>query len=487
MKPTRILYFLLLLSAGLTAQDETITIIQRGYFPADRFQAAIKANEDLNALYRQHGVTTPMTAWVFDDNTIEYVWEVESMSDFDLINDEYAAARVRIGAERVQELRLPPTKQEFWFGGEVDELSYVPEGVDLSEMKYIKVLRARIKTDDMEEFQRVAAEEAELAKKQNRQTPFYLEMYPVGLGTREFEVVEFGRDRADFERREAESKKTHYSSKEYKAWEKRRDRVAEVISVRTAVRNEALSIPKPEDAAAEPDTYLYVTEMDIAAGQREAAMNYMATNHQLSTEYHYPQASSFATTTDGQTLMNFVSVDRFAGLDLLNARNQQMRYAPAEALARVRRDDKGIFTGQRDYLLRRDKSLEYEPADLRDFPDDQPSSWMLTVYDYPYGKGRAADQLLQDIKAAYEKANSSIAYDVFWPAFGGAGQQVWVVTWGSDMADLNRRVAEGNAALPAAERTALDQRMYELFSISRRVTGTSHFDKRYVPRTASNE
>ena len=487
MKTLSIVLFLTILFAGLSAQDETTTIIQRGYFPADRFEAAVEALEELNILYRQHGVTTPMTAWVFDDNTIEYVWEVPSMGSFDLINDEYAAARVRIGKERVDELRIPPSKQEFWIGGEVDELSYVPDGFDLSDTKFVKVLRARIKTDDMEEFYRVAGEKAKLAKQQGRQTPFYLEMYPVGLGTREFEVVEFAKDRDDFERREAESKKTHYSTKEYKAWEKRRDAVAEVISVRTAVRNDALSIPKPKDAAAEPDTYLYLTELDIAAGQGEAAMDYMATTHQLSTQYHYPQASRFATTTDGQTLMNLVSLDRVAGLDLLNARNRQMRYAPAEALAKVRRDDKGIFTGQRDYLLRRDKSLEYESADLRDYPDDQPSYWTLTVYDYPYGKGQAANQLLQDVKAAYEKANSSIAYEVFWPVFGGEGQQVWVVKWGKDAADQQRRAAEGNAALPTAEREALQQRIEELFSISRRVTGTTHHDKRYVPRTAAND
>ena len=476
------LLFLLCLAGGLAAQD-TQTIIQRNHYPAERFEAAVESMETLGPLYRQYGVTTPMTMWVFDDNTIEAVWDVASTGGFDLIGDEYAAAKMRIGEERMNELRVPPSNQEFWIGGEVDELSYVPEGTDLSEMGFIHVIRARIKTDDMEEFYRVAAEEAELAKKQNRQTPFYLEMFPVGLGTRVFEVVEFGKDRADWERREAASR-AHYNSKEYKAWEKKRDAVAEVISTRTAVRNDAMSIPKPEEAAPET-SYLLVDELQIADGKLNDVLGYFEDYNEMAEKHYYPQASHFATTNDDRTLMNFISLKSMADLELLNARNRQMGHAPAEDLARVRRSDKGLFTGYQRYLLELQKKYTHEPTDIVAFAPDRPMPYTMTVYEYAYGKGDAVRELLGEIKAAYTAADSPIFYNVYTYALGGPSNQFYVVTFGQDAADLRRRVGDGNAAL-GEDGVALQERMDKLTSVVRRVSGVTHFDKRYVPRTASN-
>ena len=476
------LLLLLFLVVSLHAQDEMITIVQRNHYPADQFGEVLKSAEEYAALAAKNGANTPMTAWVFDDHTIEYVWEVPSAAGLDQITDEYNAVRMRIGEERMSQLKDTYTDREFWMGGEIAALSYVPEDVDLSEMNFIQVTRARIKTDDMEEFQRVAAQEAELAKQQNRQTPFYLEMYPMGLGARTFEIVEFGRDRADFERREAESKKTHYDTKEYKAWAKERDRVAEVISTRTATRNDAMSIRKPKDQP-EPSRLLLVNEFTVAEGKMDAVMNYFATYNELATTYHYPQSSHFATSHDQQTLMHFVNLDDYADLERLRAKNRQMNYVPEEELAQVRRDNKGMFSDEQEYMLRYHPSKSYH-SDSYQRNTDQPNAFTMTVYEYPYGQGKAAMKLVDDIKAAYEAVNSEIVYNVFTPDLGGPGNRIYVVTFGLDRDDLRRRNMEGNGILPADVRTDLQNRQEALMQVVRRVNGTTHFDKQYTPRTA---
>ena len=479
-KLSQLLLFLCL-AAALHAQDETFTIIQRNHYPADKFAQVVKNGEIISKLYSENGVSTPVTAWVFDDNTIEWVWEVNSTAEFDQIGDEYDAARMRIGKGRIDELVIPTTDKEFWMGGDVDELSYVPEDVDLSEMNFINVMRIRIKTDDAEEFQRVAAGAVDLAKRNNGQLPFYVEMYPMGLGSRVFEVVEFGKDRADFERRKAAGK-GYRSSKEYKAWEQERDRIAEVVSTRTATRNEAMSISKPEDQP-EPTSLLLVNEYTVGEGKMEAAMDYFDTYNKLATKYHYPQASHFASSSDQRTIMDFMNLGDYAELERVHAKNRQMNFVPDEELAEVRRDNKGVFTNEQQFVLRYHPEQSYR-SETYQRADDQPNNWIMTVYEFPFGKGREAWQLLDDIKASYETVNSEIVYNIFSPDLGGPSNRIYVVTFGLDRDDLRRRLSEGNAALPTEKRTELQNRQEELFQVVRRITGVTHFDKQYTPRTA---
>ena len=479
-KLSQLLLFLCL-AAALHAQDETFTIIQRNHYPADKFAQVVKNGEIISKLYSENGVSTPVTAWVFDDNTIEWVWEVNSTAESDQIGDEYAAARMRIGKERIDKLVIPTTDKEFWMGGDVDELSYVPEDVDLSEMNFINVMRIRIKTDDAEEFQRVAAGAVDLAKRNNSQLPFYVEMYPMGLGSRMFEVVEFGKDRADFERRKAAGK-GYRSSKEYKAWEQERDRIAEVVSTRTATRNKAMSIRKPEDQP-EPTSLLLVNEYTVGEGKMEAAMDYFDTYNKLATKYHYPQASHFASSSDQRTIMDFMNLTDYTELERVRAKNRQMNYVPDEEQEKVRRDNKGVFTDHEEYVLRYHPEQSYRSKTYQR-ADDQPNNWIMTVYEYPYGKGREAWQLLDDIKASYEAVSSEITYNILAPALGGPSNRIYVVTFGLDRDDLRRRLSEGNAALPTEKRTELQNRQEELFQVVRRITGVTHFDKQYTPRTA---
>ena len=456
MKPIllSLLAILLVATAPLLAQDNELVLIQKNYYTPENFEKSLAAERKLNTLLMAKGATHPMAAYVFDDHTVEYVWEVDGYAAIDRLEDNYQNAQMRTDTAQLKALDKERQRlnRKFFVGREIEAFSYRPEGATMPKGGYpvIEVLRYKFAPEDSEALFTLAEEIRANNVEKQTPLPYSFQVYPMGLDENHFEVVHFALSEADLEQKRAENRRLLKDPKS-DALNARRDRLITRVSKRVGKHDPAQSIPDPEETAAAEPEMEEVYESKLTEAGYAKAQEAIRYRNELSKRYYYPATTRIATNDADRTLIVRYPLRTYADLDRLSDRGSQMQKVVPEAELKTLREkfDQIEKEWEKNYVYEHKAELGYDPAgwipaDLGDQPHAR-----LTDYTCRQGEWEAMKTLLEERQALAKSNKSPLRYEVWDYAIGGPMRTLLVVEIAKDRATLEQQQRQEATGLQA--------------------------------------
>ena len=428
---------------SLSAQSDKLIHIQKNYYHPETFAASLAAEQRMAEAYAAKGATYPMTAYVFDDHTIEFVWKVDTDADLDRLQDNYSDALMRMTSEERERLGKARNRinRKFFQGFVVKELSYTPEGYVTPETgpPIVRVQRYRFLPGNGEAVEKLAEDMRAYKMAKRSPLPFSFEIYPMGLDENQFEIVYWANSETELK----EGFKTIgqlFDTDEGRELIERRQKLVEQVSMRLGKKDEVLSVTNDKQATGKTNFMQSVTEYKLSKADYARMLELVRYRKELSEKYYYPAEMRVATNAATGEILLMDPLRSYAELDRMNDRGDRMRaVVPKEEMEQLRNRYADLnVESETGYIYQHDEETSYTPAGFS--ADQLGERPYVRVTDYTYDRKAATklQELLKERKALAVANNAPLYYEVNYYTVGGMPRTFTIAEIAKDKVTLEQ-------------------------------------------------